>query len=141
MSKKLPLILFALFTGVLLQLVVLEIASLLPFVGENKENLSGELLKDEALNILQHPISTIRSLIAENNPLFYLGTVAVVIYMFVISLRTPPKTGWEAETENTTHGAARYAYAREIFIPSQLKSANKKELLEQFKKSLMEGDK
>lgn len=140
MSKKLPLVLFAIFTGVILEYVVLEIAALLPFIGENKSILSGDLLKVEALNIFQHPISTISTLIAEKNPLFFIGTGVVIIYMCVITLRTPAEKGWKAETENTTHGGARYAYSREIFIASQLKGANKKELLEQFKDSLKDGD-
>lgn len=141
MSKKLPLIFFALFTGVILQYVVLEIATLLPFLGENKANLNVDMLKEKALSILQHPITTIKALIEEKNPLFFIGTGAVVIYMFVISLKKPRDTEWKAETENTTHGGARYAYGSEIFVPKQLNGANKKELLEQFKKSLTEGDK
>lgn len=127
---------FVLFMCLLLEMIVIQISNLLPFIGENKSRLSVDMLKDEAINTFQHPINVIGNLIADNNPLFYIGTIAVIIYTIVVFVRNPEKEGWEAETKNTTHGAARYARPSEIFIPNQIKGFSKKQLLDEFKRSL-----
>jgi len=133
---KYVLKIFIALISLFLELLVIQVSYLLPFIGENKDKLSMDILKNEVLTILQHPIETISSLIADNNPLFYIGTFAVIIYTIVVFLRNPDKKGWEAETENTTHGGARYARMNEIFVPNQIKGYSKKQLLEEFKKSL-----
>lgn|SRR5699024_1828863 len=133
---KYVLKLFIVLTSLMLELVIIQISYLLPFMGENKKDLSLDMLKNEALNVLQHPIETISILISDNNPLFYIGTIGVIIYTIAVFVKNPDKKGWEAETENTTHGGARYARVNEIYVPNQLKGCTKKQLLEEFKKSL-----
>ncbi|KKE78669.1 hypothetical protein DTX80_17835 [Bacilli bacterium] len=127
---------FIVIISLLLEMVVIQVSHLLPFIGENKSTLNLEMLKGEALFVLQHPIDTISSLVSDNNPLFYIGTIAVIIYTIVVFVKNPDKKGWEAEIENTTHGGARYARTNEIFIPNQIKGFSKKQLLEEFKNSL-----
>jgi len=133
---KYVLKIFIVLTSLMLELVIIQISYLLPFMGENKKDLSLDMLKNEALNVLQHPIETISILISDNNPLFYIGTIGVIIYTIAVFVKNPDKKGWEAETENTTHGGARYARVNEIYVPNQLKGCTKKQLLEEFKKSL-----
>lgn len=139
MGKKIPFISLIIILGLFLEYIIIEIASLLPFIGNLKKegNLNFPLVKEETLNILKNPFSTISDLIASNNPLFYIGSIAVVIYILVVMFKNPFKhKEWEAETHNTTHGGARYARPSEVFIPNQIKGCSSRQLLEQFKTSL-----
>ena len=142
-KKSLPLYFLVVIVALILEYLVIEIASLLPYIGEQQKNgtLSIEWLKEEAYNIFMNPIATITNLISENNPLFFIGTAAVAIYAVVVIFKSKKKTGWEAETENTTHGGARYARASEIYQPSELNGFSKQQLLSQFKASLKEEKK
>lgn len=141
MSKRLPFILLILMFGLILELAVMVVASLIPFIADNTGALSLDLIKEEAINVLLHPIATMQNLITTNNPIFYIGTIALIIYILVIILKNPEKKSeWEPETKNTTHGGARYARYNEIFVPNHINAVSEKQLLTNFKKSLQKDD-
>ncbi|MEC0434427.1 hypothetical protein P8832_09665 [Bacillus subtilis] len=143
MKKTTPFYIFIVIFWAFLELIVIEISSLLIFLADHKKkgDLSIDLIKEKAIDIFQHPISTISQLISENNPLFYIGSLALIIYMLFVVFKTPKdKQDWEAETKNQTHGSARYAEDREIFIPGRIEKISHKQMLQQFKESLKKGN-
>ena len=138
--KKRSVILI-LITTLILEEIVLQVSHLLTFIGEKKTNLTINMIKDESIYILTHPIEITKKLIDSNNPLFYIGTLGMLIYMIVLFVKSPEKGDWKAETKQTTHGSARYARPNEIYVPSEIKGYSKKMLFNEFKKTLKENKK
>ncbi len=143
MKKSTPFYIFIIIFLAFLEFLVIEISSLIMFLADHtkKGDLSIGLVTEKAIDILQHPISAMSKLIAENNPIFYVGSAALIISTLIVLFKTPKeKQDWEAETKNQTHGSARYATNSEIFIPGRIEKVSKKQMLKQFKKSLKKGN-
>lgn len=83
----------------------------------------------------------IEKYISERNPFFILGSLAVIVYSFLIHKNSFKKKGWNTETENAYHGSAHWANESEVFDTKNFKKINKKQVQSDFSKSLKGGNK
>ncbi|WP_077324104.1 hypothetical protein [Virgibacillus siamensis] len=121
-------------------LIVLQISTLIPFIANHTDSLSVELIKDQSLTILLHPIETMQILVNANNPLFWALIAAAFLYAIFVSYRLgKSKEGWEVDAKEQSHGSARFATSKELFNNGEFNGCSTKETFKEFLQSLDDG--
>lgn len=131
-------LLWFLLTFILIEVLVLLAISTINVLSEYKLDISVDLLLSEFKQVFTHLPSTLTMYWQEKNPLFILGTIFSLVYSLVIHKGNFKKTGWETETENAYHGSAHWAKPFEVFDKKNFLKATKKEIQNDFLKSLEE---
>lgn len=128
------------FTGVFLFISSLAIivSSMLPLIGENKENLSGAFFQESFRLIIANPWETVLNLIETRNPLFIVLEGVAVIYALIASIQwtTKKKEGWEVDKRQQSHGSARLAKQNEIFKNEEFIAGSREQIYKELKMSL-----
>src|SRR5213080_2775835 len=78
-------LLLTVFLMALLELIVINVAGILPFIAANKANISGAPYMEFLIENLLHPIEKATLMIEQKNPLFFLGSGAVVLVSFYVT--------------------------------------------------------
>ena len=100
----------------ILELIVINVAGLLPFLAVHKENISGAPYIDFVIENLLHPFEKSTIMIQEKNPLFFLGSGAVVVVaIYTVFFMKSGKGKYELADTYGVHGSSRFAKKQEIF--------------------------
>lgn len=132
------------FLLVFLELFVINIASLLPFLSANKANISQAPFMDFVMQNVLHPISQSNSLIADKNPLFILGSAAAVgLAIYVAFFMKGSKGKYELADKYGVHGSSRFAHKHEIFKQGETVAVAPKQFIKDLEASIIvsEGEK
>ena len=100
----------------ILELLVINVAGLFPFLAVHKADISGAPFIDFIMGNLLHPIEKSTIMIKEKNPLFYLGSGAVMVLAIYVSFFMKSGKGrYELADSYGVHGSSRFAKRQEIF--------------------------
>lgn len=101
---------------VLLELIVINIAGILPFIALHKTNISGAPYIEFITENLLHPIEKATHMVEEKNPLFYLGSAAVILLSFYVTFFMKGAKGkYQLADRYGVHGSSRFAHKHELF--------------------------
>jgi uncharacterized membrane protein len=131
-------LLLTIFLLVLLELVVINIAGILPFIASHKANISGAPYMDFITENLLHPIESSTLMIEEKNPLFFLGSVAVALLSFYAAFFMKSAKGkYQLADKYGVHGSSRFAHKHEIFKHGETVGVPEKQLMKDLKASML----
>lgn len=106
----------AIFLIVIVELIVINLASFLPFIAEHKTNVTSALIMDFVTQNVLHPIDASTSMIDDKNPLFILGSgAAIILVLYVAFFMKGNKGKYELADKYGVHGSSRFAHKHEIF--------------------------
>ncbi|MCQ6267831.1 hypothetical protein M1K46_19575 [Fictibacillus sp. WQ 8-8] len=126
-------------TLLVLQLIVINIAGLLPFIAEQKSQLSTEAFLNFILQNIQHPILQSTQMIQEKSPLFLLGSGSVIILSFYIAfISNRRKTQYELADKYGVHGSSRFALPSEIFTHGETLGVAPQQLMKDLEASMID---
>ncbi|MBV7508891.1 hypothetical protein KW850_27185 [Bacillus sp. sid0103] len=132
-------LLLTIFLLALLELVVINIAGILPFVAAHKENISGAPYMGFITENLLHPIESSTLMIEEKNPLFFLGSVAVVLLSFYAAFFMKGAKGkYQLADKYGVHGSSRFAHKHEIFKHGETVGVPDKQLMKDLEASMLD---
>jgi hypothetical protein len=126
------------FLLVLLEIIVINIAGILPFIAAHKANISGAPYMEFITKNLLHPIEKATLMIEEKNPLFCLGSVAVVLLAFYAAFFMKGAKGkYQLADKYGVHGSSRFAHKHEIFKPGETVGVPVHQLMKDLEASML----
>lgn len=126
------------FLLVLLELIVINIAGIVPFIAAHKANLSGAPYFEFLTDNLLHPIASSTLMIEEKNPLFFLGSVAVVLLSFYATFFMKGAKGkYQLADKYGVHGSSRFAHKHEIFKQGETVGVPVNQLMKDLEASML----
>lgn len=141
-SKKImKKVLWIFITFLLLEALLIAGLTVINVFLEVKLNISIDIIMESLIQTFTKLPTIIEKYISERNPFFILGSLAVIVYSFLIHKNSFKKKGWNTETENAYHGSAHWANESEVFDTKNFKKINKKQVQSDFSKSLKGGNK
>jgi len=122
------------------ELIVINIAGMLPFLAAHKAHISGALFLDFVRENLMHPMETSISMIEKKNPLFFMGSGAVIIFsVYAVFFAKGSKGKYELADQYGVHGSSRFAQKQEIFKPGETVGVPAKQLMEDLTASMLDS--
>ena len=102
-----------------------------------KQNLTKELLLADLKNSLFSPIQTASGLIAEKNPLYIIGAIALLFYIgfFAFKHSTNNSDDW-SNSKKGTHGTAHWGTFKELVNDGNYKYIRENRFYEQWKSTV-----
>jgi len=137
-------VLLTMFLLVLLELIVINIAGILPFIAAHKGNISGAPYVDYITENSLHPIDSSTLMIEEKNPLFFIGSGAVVCFsVYAVFFMKGSKGKYQLADRYGVHGSSRFAHKHEIFKHGETVAVPVKQLMKDLEASMldMKGEK
>jgi hypothetical protein len=124
---------------VLLELIVINVAGILPFIAEHKANISSAPYIEFLIENLLHPFEKTILMIEEKNPLFFLGSGAVILFSFYASfLMKGAKGKYQLADKYGVHGSSRFAYKHEIFTQGETIGVAVNQLMKDLESSIQD---
>ncbi|MFJ7512713.1 hypothetical protein ACIQW7_25195 [Peribacillus simplex] len=122
------------------ELIVINIAGILPFLAAHQANISGAPLMAFVIENLMNPIGTSISMIEKKNPLFFLGSFAVVVLaVFLVFFTNGGKGKYELADKYGVHGSSRFAQKHEIFTHGETVEVPAKQLMQDLDASMLDS--
>jgi NADH:ubiquinone oxidoreductase subunit 5 (subunit L)/multisubunit Na+/H+ antiporter MnhA subunit len=127
------------FLFVFLFYMALFIAGFIPFIAEHKQNFSGEIIQDYALDTLLHPVANIQAMHEASNPLLYI-TLGAALGVFIYLLYKTRHRDYENVGEKYgVQGSSRWAKKVEVkSVKEQITVSPKNQLMNDLKNTLRE---
>lgn len=133
-------LLLTIFLFLILELIVINIAGLLPFMAIHKENITDAPYMEFLMDSLLHPLEKSSAMMEEKNPLFFLGSGgALLLILYVVFFAKERKGEYELADKYGVYGKARWARKNEIFIDNETVGVPVKQLMQDLEASMMEG--
>lgn len=129
---------------IILELIVITIAGLLPFMAAHKADFSGAPYMDFFIDSLLNPIEKSTMMVEEKNPLFFIGSIgALLLTLYTVFSSKDGKGEYELADRYGVYGKARWARKNEIFGQNETICVPEKQLIHDLEASMMEsgGDK
>jgi len=124
----------------LFELIVINIAGILPFLAAHKANISSAPLMAFVIENLMNPIGTSTSLIEKKNPLFFIGSGAVIVLsVFMVFFTKGGKGTYELADKYGVHGSSRFAQRSEIFTYGETVVVPAKQLMQDLDASMQDA--
>ncbi|SIS01853.1 hypothetical protein SAMN05878482_10979 [Peribacillus simplex] len=121
----------------LFELIVINIAGILPFLAAHKANISSAPFMDFVIENLMNPIGTSTSMIEKKNPLFFIGSGAVIVLsVFMVFFTKGGKGKYELADKYGVHGSSRFAQKHEIFTYGETVEVPIKQLMQDLDASM-----
>ncbi|MGE7907627.1 hypothetical protein ACQKNS_25025 [Peribacillus sp. NPDC094092] len=121
----------------LFELIVINLAGILPFLAAHKANISSAPFMDFVIENLMSPIGTSTSMIEKKNPLFFIGSGAVIILsVFMVFFTKGGKGTYELADKYGVHGSSRFAQKSEIFKRGETVEVPAKQLMQDLDASM-----
>ncbi|MFE4708822.1 hypothetical protein [Peribacillus simplex] len=122
------------------ELIVINIAGILPFLAAHQANISGAPLRAFVMENLMNPIGTSTSMIEKKNPLFFMGSGAVtVLAVFMVFFTKGGKGKYELADKYGVHGSSRFAQKHEIFTYGETVEVPAKQLMHDLDTSMLDS--
>ncbi|KQU25918.1 hypothetical protein ASG65_15060 [Bacillus sp. Leaf13] len=122
------------------ELIVINIAGILPFLAAHKTNISSAPFMDFVTENLMNPIGTSTSMIEKKNPLFFIGSAAVIVLaVFMVFFAKGGKGKYELADKYGVYGSSRFAQKHEIFTPGETVEVPAKQLLQDLEMSILDS--
>ncbi|MBT2757959.1 hypothetical protein J7E71_18975 [Mesobacillus foraminis] len=123
-----------------LELLVINVAGLLPFMAAHKADISGAPYMDFFMDSLLNPVESSIVLVEGKNPLFFIGSVgAVLLALYAVFFAKDRKGEYELADRYGVYGKARWARKNEIFVTSETVCVPAKQLIHDLEASMMES--
>ncbi|MGE7687147.1 hypothetical protein [Peribacillus simplex] len=120
------------------ELIVINIAGILPFLAAHKANISSAPFMDFVTENLMNPIGTSTSMIEKKNPLFFIGSGAVIVLaVFMVFFAKGGKGKYELADKYGVHGSSRFAQKHEIFTYGETVEVPAKQLMQDLDASML----
>lgn len=104
----------------LLETCVLSLSEITFLMSQLKiEHLKPPIIYNGLENGLKHPITLIKTLKNAKNPIFIIGTGAVVLFSLYVFYKLTTKKDYKLATDYAVHGSSRYASNKEIFVEKE----------------------
>ncbi|MCQ6281827.1 hypothetical protein [Bacillus sp. EB600] len=133
-------LLLTFFLMVLLELIVINVAGILPFIAAHKANISSAPYMEFLIENLLHPIEKAILMIEDKNPLFFLGNGAVVLVSFYVTFfMNGAKGKYQLADKYGVHGSSRFAYKNEIFKQGETVGVPVNQLLKDLEASMLDS--
>lgn len=124
-------IIILLILTVVLYFVVYYTASVIPFMGEMKMNLTSKSLVEFTKDLFANPVDNIQLLIEDRNPIFILGMIAATIFIIYMCFKIKSKKDYENVSDRYgVQGTSRFASNKEIFKKTEIIKLNENKLNE-----------
>ena len=121
----------------LFELIVINLAGILPFLAAHKANISSAPFMDFVIENLMNPIGTSTSMIEKKNPLFFIGSGAVIVLsVFMVFFTKGGKGKYELADKYGVHGSSRFAQKSEIFKHGETVEVPAKQLMQDLDASM-----
>ncbi|MBT2728235.1 hypothetical protein J7E63_14945 [Bacillus sp. ISL-75] len=131
-------LLLTVFLLILLELIVINIAGILPFIAAHRDNLSDAPYFEFITDNLLHPIENSTLMIEEKNPLFFLGSGAVILLSFYATFFMKGAKGkYQLADKYGVHGSSRFAHKHEIFKQGEIVGVPVNQLMKDLEASLL----
>ncbi|MFF2853470.1 hypothetical protein [Peribacillus sp. NPDC058002] len=122
------------------ELIVINIAGILPFLAAHQANISGAPLMAFIMENLMNPIGTSTSMIEKKNPLFFMGSAAVIVLAVCMVFFTKGDKGkYELADKYSVHGSSRFAQKHEIFMHGEMVEVPAKQLMQDLDASMLDS--
>jgi hypothetical protein len=133
-------LLLTVFLMVLLELIVINVAGILPFIAAYKANISSAPYMEFLIENLLHPMEKATLMIEEKNPLFFLGSGAVVLLSFYVTFFIKGAKGkYQLADKYGVHGSSRFAYKNEIFKQGETVNVPVNQLMKDLEASMLDS--
>lgn len=99
------------FVFLLLEIIVIYISSLLPYISENKLDLS---ISKFSHTFIMNILGTLIYLIESGNPLFILGTIFIIGYMIYYNCKSRDKNYQTVGDKYAVHGSSFWMNPKEL---------------------------
>ena len=120
----------------LLYMLMLILTAFMTFAAY-KLDITSAVMFDSILQTARHPVHYGLMAIKENNPLFIIGAVAVVVYLVFLYVKSFTKEKpWETD-KNDTHGSAKWMDKKSLAKGKNYHLISYRTLYEEWKKSMM----
>lgn len=124
----------------LFELIVINIAGILPFLAAHKANISGAPFMAFVTENLMNPIGTSTNMIEKKNPLFFIGSAAVIVLaVFMVFFTKGGKGKYELADKYGVHGSSRFAQNHEIFTHGETVEVPAKQLMQDLETSMLDS--
>lgn len=123
-------------TFLILELLLLSALEAVSVLTEYRLNISADLIFSELGTMFQNIFSVINNYWQERNPLFIIGTIAILIYTLILHKGKFKKEGWETYENNAYHGSAHWGKNNEIVDKKNFISKTDKDIEKEFLNSL-----
>ncbi|MBT2733994.1 hypothetical protein [Bacillus sp. ISL-7] len=132
-------LLLTVFLLILLELIVINISGILPFIAAHQDNLSDAPYFEFITDNLLHPIENSTHMIEEKNPLFFLGSGAVILlYFYAVFFMKGAKGKYQLADKYGVHGSSRFAHKHEIFKHGETVRVPIKQLMKDLEASMLD---
>lgn len=122
------------------ELIVINIAGILPFLAAHQGNISGAPLMAFVIENLMNPIGTSTSMIEKKNPPFLMGSAAVIVLaVFMVFFTNGGKGKYELADKYGVHGSSRFAQKHEIFTYGETVEVPAKQLMQDLDASMLDS--
>ncbi|MDM5291848.1 hypothetical protein QUF81_00895 [Peribacillus simplex] len=124
----------------LFELIVINIAGILPFLAAHQANISSAPFMDFVTENLINPIGTSTTMIEKKNPLFFIGSGAVIVLaVFMVFFAKGGKGKYELADKYGVHGSSRFAQKHEIFTHGETVEVSAKQLMQDLETSMLDS--
>jgi len=138
MTKLGVRLLLIIFLFAILEMIVINIAGLLPLLAVHKENISDTPFISFVMGNFLHPFEVSTSMIEEKNPLFFIGSSAVIVFaIYVIFFMKGTKGKYELADRYGVHGSSKFAARHEIFKQGETIHVPAKQLMKDLEASML----
>ena len=112
--------LFYLIITFILEIFILCISVTISTLDQYKvKNMTARIMKERFTNLLVHPFSSISEMINGKNPVLFIGTIIVLLYMGYVVYKSSSKGTYKIESKYAVHGSSRFANNNEIFVKNE----------------------
>ena len=133
-------LLLTVFLMVLLELIVINVAGILPFIAAYKANISSAPYMEFLIENLLHPMEKATLMIEEKNPFFFLGSGAVVLLSFYATFFMKGAKGkYQLADKYGVHGSSRFAYKNELFKQGETVGVPVNQLMKDLEASMLDS--
>jgi hypothetical protein len=124
----------------ILELLVINVAGLLPFMAAHKADVSGAPYMDFFKDSLLNPIESSIVLVKGKNPLFFIGSAgALLLALYAVFFAKDRKGEYQLADRYGVYGKARWARKNEIYTPNETVSVPAKQLMHDLEASMMDS--
>lgn len=121
----------------LLETCVLSLSEITLLMSQLKiENLKPQIIYNGLQYGLKHPIILVKTLKNAKNPIFIIGTGAVVIFSLYVLYKLTNKKDYRLATDYAVHGSSRYANNKEIFVENETVGVTINDMIKDLKMSM-----
>lgn len=111
-------------------ILVLFLSGIIPLMGEYRTEFTKFVLIDYTIDLILHPISNVKNMLEDRNPLFILGMSSSFLLLIYMAFKMFRKKDYENVGDKYgVQGSARFARNKEIFNEAHIQTCDEKQIM------------